>query len=1276
MPDSHWKINIDTGGTFTDACATPPDSDDLSFLKVLSSSQLRLRIVEHLAPDRLRLEIPQNCRTPDHFFTAYQVCGTDPSTPIHVTDWQAQSKILTLSQALPSKKGSLLDLTSGEEAPVLAIRLLTGTALNRNFPKIQLRLATTRGTNALLENKVAATAFFTTRGFGDLLTIGDQRRPDLFALHHQRPAGLHQISIEVDERLDAQGAVLKALDLDNIALQQNCQKALATGIKVAAVALLHSHLNPEHEQQLRELLLHQGFEHVSLSSDLAPFIRLLPRANTTVVDACLTPVMQNFIDRITSSLKNSDLLVMTSAGGLEPASRFRPKDSLFSGPAGGVVGAASAARRLGYDKILTFDMGGTSTDVARYDGDFLYQFEQKAGSASLLAPSLRIETVAAGGGSICHHGEAGLQVGPESAGSYPGPACYGNGGPLTITDVNLLLGRISPDHFGIPLNQKNIGDAQLALTQLRQQSGTADTIDDQQFLQGLITIAIEQMADAIHSISVSEGVDPKDYPLLAFGGAGPLHACDIAEQLACPAILVPPEAGLLSAYGLHHAHIERFAQTQILKNLSSVVAQIPRLLEDLIQQARQQLIQDLGRGSADITVRRQIAELRLSGQDATLSLEISDPQTLSDQFHVHYLKIFAYSPDPQANIELTTLRVVISPADKHPEKDIPPCKHPPRKITNDQNFIHRSQLVPGDHLTGPMVIQDSFSTCYLKKNWHCEVSPDLSLLITPSVAKKTEPSQLSPTQGHGNILTTPANLTIQDTLFRNRFENIVGEMGAQLQRSAVSTNVKERQDFSCTLLDGDANLVANAPHIPVHLGALGLCVREVIKQHPLRPGDTLITNHPAYGGSHLPDVTLITAVFDPDSNKDTNDDNKAIAYIANRAHHAEIGGITPGSMPPDATCLSEEGVVIPPTLLISQGQSCFDKIEKLLTQKPHPTRHLADNLADLNAQLAANHQGLCNMQALVHSHGAATIQMHLEKTARLSRSALQQKLQSSPLAQNFANQILDDKTQISISASVSKESPHRLNLDFTGTSATHSGNLNATPAIVRSAVLYVLRLWTQSKLPLNEGLLRDIELILPICFLNPDFPDDPAQCPAVVGGNVETSQRLVDTLMLLFGIQACSQGTMNNLIFGDDSFGYYETIGGGAGAGPGYHGTSGLHTHMTNTAITDAEILEHRYPVRLHRFALRKNSGGPGKYHGGDGLIREFEFLRQLKVSLLTQHRLEAPYGLNGGQPGQCGKQTLTRLNGHSETLPPVAQIQVQTGDRLNIETPGGGGWA
>lgn len=1228
-PVKSWNICIDTGGTFTDCWAIPPDSPKPVLVKVLSSGKLRVRVVGDQ-------QVQTPWKLPADFFAGWQIGFGNEITTVESSE-TLENGIHQLRLKEKFDLHSETDLFTGEEAPVIGSRILTQTKLEAAFPAISLRLATTRGTNALLEKKGARTAFFVTRGFGDLLQIRDQRRPDLFALNHQLPTPLYDAVLEVPERLDAKGHVLEKLELTP-EFRAEITKLVQSGIEVAAVSLMHGYLNDQHERELALALKECGFKHVSLSSQLAPLIKLLPRAETTVADAYLTPVMSDFLNRV--SKVADDLLVMTSAGGLEPASDFRPKDSLFSGPAGGVVGAVASAKLCGYEKLITFDMGGTSTDVARYDGDFAYQFQQSIGSTTLLSPSLRIETVAAGGGSICQWSEGGLRVGPESAGSIPGPACYGRGGPLTITDVNVLLDRVDPDNFGIPLGEDSIAAAEARLSELMKAMETTETREE--VLEGLLRIAVEQMADSIGTISIREGANPSDYALLAFGGAGPLHACAIADRLGMSTILVPAEAGVLSAYGLHHAEVERFAERQILKDLASCDE-----IENWLAELEKEAAETLGGKS---NVRRRIAELRLSGQEAPIDLEIKDPRHLADNFRIKYETIFGYRPQASQAIELVSLRVVVSkPKPQSSEAFLAKPKTTSAQTNTD--FLDRASLNPADRIEGPKVIQDPFSTLFLQEGWSAQVHETGTLVLSKTAPVRKTVSERS----------TDSPLVRE--LFRHRFQNIVGEMGAMLQRSAVSTNVKERMDFSCALLDADGRLVANAPHIPVHLGALGLCVREVTKKLELRPGDIAITNHPGFGGSHLPDVTLISAVFES---------GERIGYIANRAHHAEIGGIRPGSMPPNAKNLEEEGVVIAPTLLFENGQAKWEKIENILTSSPHPTRKLADNLADLQAQTAANLRGVQALESLITEHGGKAICTQLESLAEQSRASFLQALKSQPLSTTTAEEKLDDGTLIRVSA---HQEADRFVLDFTGTSETVLGNFSATPAIVRSAILYCLRLWTGSDLPLNEGLLRDVSTILPPCFLNPEFPDDARDCPAVVGGNVETSQRLVDTILKLFGIQACSQGSMNNFIFGNEHFGYYETIAGGAGAGPDYHGASGLHTHMTNTAITDPEILEKRYPILLRRFAIRQGSGGAGQFVGGDGVVREFQFSSPLEVSLLMQHRIEKPYGLDGGNNGAVGVQTLIRNNGDVNQLPGVAAIQVDPGDRLVIETPGGGGF-
>jgi 5-oxoprolinase (ATP-hydrolysing) len=1250
-----FKLRVDTGGTFTDCWGMAPGETTPRLAKVLSSGRLRVAVREWLRSNELIIDVPASWRVTDAFFTGYKL--ESQGSGALVLSFEAATGRLVLSRPLPCAES--VDLFTREEAPVLGARLLTGTPLDRPFPPMDFRLATTRGTNALLERKGAQVALFVTRGFADLPLIRDQRRADLFALRHERPAPLFSQVIEVEERLDADGRILTELSFDPD-FDTKARELVDGGATVAAVALLHSHRNPVHELALRDHLLGLGFTHVSTSAELAPLVKILPRLETALANATLQPVMQAFIDHHRERFTGeSRLLMMTSAGGLEPMDRFRPKDSLLSGPAGGVSGAAAIAEELGYSRVLTFDMGGTSTDVARYDGGFQYDFEQRVGNARVLAPALRIETVAAGGGSICRWENGGLRVGPESAGASPGPACYGLGGPLTITDVNLLLGRIDPDHFGIPLTDSNLTAARDAALTLQQQAGITGDTPDHAFLEGLLDLAVEQMADAIRTISVREGSDPADYALLAFGGAGPLHACAIAERLGMTTILVPGEAGVLSAYGLECAGIERFAERQIDRPVDDPT------LSDLFASVENEALAALAEAGENGVITRRLAELRLSGQDATLTLEVDWSGSLADAFATRYRTIFGYDPPSGRTIEVVSHRAIAGTS-RHTLRNETresfdevltnfathaSVRNETREsfapTTHDAAFLDRATLRPGDTIDGPRVIQDPFSTLYLASGWTARVAENGSLVVTcQETATSTE---------------SPRPEAVARELFRHRFDHLVREMGTMLQRSAISTNVKERADFSCALLDGDGELITSAPHIPVHLGALGLCVRKVRERIAMAPGDTILTNHPAAGGSHLPDVTLITPVFDP------ADSTSPVAYIANRAHHAEIGGITPGSMPPATTHLAEEGVVFDPCHLIRGGESCFDEVTAILTNAPYPTRRLSDNLADLNAQLAANRRGAAMLEALLAEHGATVVMEQFAHLKDRSLEALRGHLARFGNREVSAEETLDDGTPIRVSI---RCADGHLAISFFGSGPVHPGNLNATPAILQSAVLYVLRLWTQSQVPLNEGLMRAVTIDLPEGFLNPRFSDDPMHCPAVVGGNVETSQRVVDTLLKALGVQACSQGTMNNFLFGDGSFGYYETICGGSGAGPGYHGTSGIHTHMTNTAITDPEIFEQRYPVRLHRFALRRGSGGRGRWQGGDGIAREIEFLRPLQVSLLTQHRVVAPYGGEGGGAGQCGRQTL-----NGTELPGITAFDAKPGDRLVIETPGGGGW-
>lgn len=1197
-----WRIRVDTGGTFTDAWGLGPDGRERR-CKVLSDGRLRLALQDEgggwwRIGDR---ELPDGI-----------LRGWRDAAGREVGDHR-DGRLL-----LPGHPGGPVELASGEEAPVVAARLLTETALDGRLPELDFRVATTRGTNALLEHKGARVAFFVSAGFEDLLAIRDQRRAALFELRQPEARPLAELVAGVRHRCAADGTELEPLDEAH--LRREARAALEAGCRVAAVALLHSWKAPQAERHVADILREEGFEQVTLSSSVAPVIRILPRAETAVADAFLAPVMRHFLERVTAPVGGREPWLMTSAGGLVPASRYQPKDSLLSGPAGGLIGAAELGRAAGFPKLLTFDMGGTSTDVARIDGPFSYRQEQQVGPARVLAPALRIETVAAGGGSICRWHQGRLEVGPESAGSDPGPACYGRGGPLTLTDVNLLLGLMDPDKAGIPLDRDA---ARQRFRELREEMrADGETTDDElALLNGIRSIGIERMAEAIRSVSVREGVEVRDHVLLAFGGAGPQHACAIAECLGVERVLVPADAGLLSAWGLERALRQEQSLRQML--CAPDAGQIEKTWAELAAETERAL------GSPDPRF-RHIADLRLEGQESTIEVESPDGTAagLPSAFARAYRSLFGYEPPATRPLELVALRVVA-------EEPAPP----PRP----ESFTPTSQV-------GPLLIQDRFSTCVVPPGWRLRRGDRETLLLERDAEQAAEPG----------LRDLPE--AVRAGLFRSRFEGLLDSMGEALRRTALSTNVKERLDFSCALLDGSGRLVASAPHVPVHLGALGVCVRETVARLALGPGQVAITNHPGAGGSHLPDVTLIAPVHDHDGH--------LIGYIANRAHHAELGGSAPGSMPANASCLAEEGVVIEPRLLVDRGAPDWDGISRLLRDSPYPSRRPGDNLADLEAQLAACHFGRQALQDLATLHGPDLLRSEL--AAIVARSA---DLMSSRLRRDLdpvrVTGELDDGTPLAVTVAVAGQ---RMTIDFAGTGAVHPRNLNATPAIVRSVVLYVLRLWLAEDLPLNEGLLDPVDLRIPESLLNPCFDPDPRRAPAVVGGNVELSQRLCDLLLEALGLAANGPGTMNNFLFGNDGFGYYETLAGGAGAGPGFPGASGHHVHMTNTGLTDPELMEHRYPVRVLRHEIRRGSGGPGRFRGGDGIRREIEFLEPLTVSFLTQRRLRGPRGLEGGADGQAGRQ-LRIKDGETSALDPSCSYRAAAGERVLIETPGGGGW-
>lgn len=1246
-----WKISIDTGGTFTDCIATNPDGI-ITRIKVLSSARLRGRIIRKTDPFTYMFESPW--KYDGDLLVGYQFKISDNDTAASLVSLDHERGLLTLDIDIKGIKNLDFELFSGEEAPVLAARLLTKTSLKNLLPPIEMRLGTTKGTNALLERKGAKTLLVVTKGFKDLLYIGNQQRPSLFQLDIPEPNLLYHDIIELHERIDAEGRIIKELESTDFSLFPGIH------FDSIAISLLHSYQNDQHETAVAAAFKQNGSKYVSASSELFPFSHYLRRTQTAVVNAYLDPVLDQYLTNIKNTLNEGSLKIMTSTGSLSELTGFKAKDSLLSGPAGGMVAATNAAKRLGFSKVLTFDMGGTSTDVARIDGEPELKYITEIDGIEFHNPTLAIETVAAGGGSVCWFDGFTLQVGPESAGAAPGPACYGAGGPLTITDVNLLLGKMDAAKFGIPIR---LEAALEALKNLQNAIFTknGNSLSQQEILIGLERIANEKMADAIRKISIEKGIDSAEYALITFGGAGGLHSCQLADLLEIKSVIIPYDAGLFSAVGIGEALISTIVSKQILLPWTKAETQLEIWKKELLKNAETEL-QKQNINTYEIAFCSLF--LRFAGQENTIEVALESDQVL-EEFKRLYTTQFGYYPE-NVILELESIRLKIQEkAEPFVSKTI--LKHgtpvPPLRQVNpifkseNQEYFSASDLyewdllVTGEEISGPAILLNNTSTAYIPKGWKLVIQENKDAIVFKIN------SQISVSEEHGE------EVSLQ--LFTNRFKAIADEMGVQLQRTAFSVNVKERLDFSCALLDADGELLVNAQHIPVHLGSMGICGRLVREAIHIGPGDVIITNHPKYGGSHLPDITLIAGVF--------TDSKECIGYVINRAHHAEIGGKTPGSMPPDATCLAEEGVVILPQYLVKAGQFQWEIIHDLFTNCAYPTRNFLSNEADIIAALSALRKGSEQLLKLVEIHGIEVVKKYMTLLKTSAILQLQQALE--PLEGKIfeATEFLDDDHRIQVSISISKD---KQVFDFTGTSSVHPNNLNANISILHSAILYVLRLLVNKEVPLNDGLMKNVEIILPDnTFLHPDFSDDPLKCPAVVGGNTEVSQRLVDTLLKAFELAACSQGTMNNFLFGNENFGYYETIGGGVGAGKGFNGRAAVHQHMTNTRITDPEQLERKYPVRLLEFGIRRNSGGDGKFSGGDGIIRKVEFLEPLQVTLLGQHRIYAPYGLHGGEDGKTGRHTLISKNHIVTKLLGICSLEVQAGDILTIETPGGGGY-
>lgn len=1262
---SMWEFWIDVGGTFTDCIVRAPD-DRLIPLKVLSSGVTKGKVGQVIAPDVLI--DPARIGDPPGFWTDYEFRLLDasgaPRASAQVAEFDAATGRFRLDQPILSEAtGLAFELTSGEEAPILAIRLALGLRLHEALPPVSVRLGTTRGTNALLTRNGARTAFITTKGFADVLLISNQDRPRLFDLAIRKPQPLFERVVEIGERIDVEGRVLRVPD--EAAVRTQLEELRQTGVESIAICCLHSFANAEHELIVERIARQVGFEEISTSSRLSPLIKIVSRGDTTVMDAYLNPILRAYVARLRESLGDSSLKMMTSAGGLVDADRFVGKDSILSGPAGGVIGFSRVAQRAGFEKSIGFDMGGTSTDVSRFDGTYELEFETQKAGVRVVAPMLAIETVAAGGGSICGFDGVKLTVGPQSAGADPGPACYGRGGPLTVTDVNLYLGKILPARFPFPLDRRAVEERLETLCAEIAASPMGKQYTPIELAEGFCRIANASMVRPIRKISVARGYDPADYALVTFGGAGAQHACAIARELGIRQVLVHPYAGILSAYGIGLADVRRFGERSVLKPYS------PQQLDDLeplFQQLEQQATEQVrAEGIPDSRIRPPIRSLdmRYRGIEATINVARPDDGDYASRYEELHQQLYGYKHTNRL-IEITAARVeVVGTTADPPVQTVEPRPRipEPAEMTETRfdsqwhttGVFLRHNLSAGDEIAGPAIICEPTSTVVIDPGFSAIVTARGEVILTDEGAS-----------AHERLSTAVDPVMLE--IFNNLFASIAEQMGVTLQRTSFSTNVKERLDFSCAIFDARGDLVVNAPHIPVHLGAMSETVKRILADNPeIRPHDVFVTNDPYRGGSHLPDVTVVTPVHAAES-------GKLLFFTASRAHHAEIGGIVPGSMPPFSKNLGEEGVLIRNFKLVDGGVSREDDLKELLLSGPHPTRSVQDNLADISAQAAANNSGVRQLNELVARYTLPVVEAYMQHIQRAASEKMRMALAAIPDGQYQRTDHLDDGSPISVTITIHGDSA---TVDFTGTGPVVPSNLNANRAIVTAAVLYVFRCLIQEDIPLNSGVLAPVEIILPECLLNPPEHDDPAQSAAVVGGNVETSQRVVDTLLGALQVAAASQGTMNNLTFGDQTFGYYETICGGSGATPNADGADAVHTHMTNTRLTDAEVIERRYPVRIHEFAIRRGSGGKGKYRGGDGIVRRIEFLKPLKVSILSERRGPyAPFGLDGGEPGKLGRNTLQPAGSDTiEDLGGKVQIDVHPGDVLTIETPGAGAY-
>ncbi|MBU7600156.1 hydantoinase B/oxoprolinase family protein [Streptomyces sp. P38-E01] len=1156
------------------------------------------------------------------------------------------------------------------DAAVAGIRRMLAVPEGRPVPAERVevvKMGTTVATNALLERKGEPTLLVTTAGFRDALRIAYQNRPALFDREIVLPGVLYEQVVEVPERVGADGRTV--LELDRECAERLLREAYGRGLRSAAIVLLHGYRHPEHERALAELARTIGFTQISVSHEVSPLIKLVPRGDTTVVDAYLSPVLRRYVREVARELDGIRLMFMQSGGGLREAAHFRGRDAVLSGPAGGVVGMVRSCAEAGYDRVIGFDMGGTSTDVSHCAGELERTFDATVAGVRMRAPMMDIHTVAAGGGSILHFDGARFRVGPDSAGADPGPACYRRGGPLTVTDANLMLGRVQAAHFpsvfgesgDLPLDRETVAEGFGSLAERVEALGDGSPRrSPEEVAAGFLQIAVLGMANAVKKISVQRGHDVTRYALAGFGGAGGQHVCAVADALGVATVVVPPLAGVLSAYGIGVADATALREQSVERRLTDEeFGRLRELAEALEVRTRRELAAD-GVPAHSVTATARV-HLRYEGTDAVLPVALAEVGAMAGEFAALHRARYGFTMDKPL-VAATVVVEAAGAAGGHAPHTaagehagaVPEPADRVRMYADgawrDAPLYRRSEIAAGDTVEGPAIVAEPDSTTVLDPGWQGRAGEAGHLLLT-----RVRPRARAAALG---TEVDPVKLEV----FNNLFMAVAEQMGVTLENTAHSVNIKERLDFSCAVFDADGNLIANAPHIPVHLGSMGESIKEVLRRNEgtMRPGDVYAVNDPYHGGTHLPDVTVVTPVFDEAG-------AGLLFLVASRGHHAEIGGLTPGSMPAFSRTVHDEGILFDNWPLVRDGSLREQATRELLASGPHPSRNPDSNLADLRAQIAANEKGITELRAMIEEFGPDVVHAYMGHVQDNAEESVRRIIAELP--DGHCRYETDGGAVIEVRVAVDRER-RTAALDFTGTSAQREDNFNAPRSVVMAAVLYVFRTLVADEIPLNSGCLVPIDVAIPEgSMLAPHFP------AATVAGNVETSQAVTGALYAALAVQAEGSGTMNNITFGNDRVQYYETLASGSGAGEGFAGTDAVQTHMTNSRLTDPEVLEWRFPVRVEEFAVRTGSGGEGRWRGGDGVVRRLRFLEPMTLALLTGHRRVAPYGMAGGAPGSLGHNALQRRDGTVTELPGVASAHAAEGEVLIVRTPGGGGY-